>query len=83
MILFIQVCHEVIKTLPFAYNIDGTITLQTVARVLENTVMYINGETNSTVWPGWSVMSQLSIAVCGTLRLGVLSLQRGQDFLQS
>lgn len=82
MILFIQVCHEVIKMLPFAF-IDGTMTLQTVARVVENTVMYINGETNSTVWPGWSVMSQQSIAVCGTLRLGVLSLQRAQDFLQS
>ena len=41
------------KLLILSTIIDETITLRSIGLVRENTVKYINGETNSTVWPGW------------------------------
>ena len=39
----------------FILHTDGSIILHFVARITDTTVMYINGEENSTIWPGCRV----------------------------
>ena len=42
---------------------DDSITLPTIARITDTIVEYINGETVSTVWQGWSICLYLDYCV--------------------
>ena len=37
----------------FLCEIDGSASLHTVARIEDGIFSYVNGEMDSTVWPGW------------------------------
>ena len=39
----------------FSYEIGGSASLHVVARMEGGSFSYINGEADSTVWPGWCV----------------------------
>ena len=42
---------------------DASMTLSTIAIIMDSTVMYINGETVSSIWPGIYVMGSIYCSI--------------------